>query len=214
MLYLFDLEQSSLEWHQMRYGTIGGTSAKQLFTKGDDLFFSLLAEKTEPFYFEDGYVSDAMIRGKELEPEARAKLSKHLGINFIECGLIINDNELLTISPDGITADMQTQCEIKCPEAKKHLRTCLADAIPLDNIHQCIHAFTVNDKLRDFYFLSYRPESPKQMFIKHLMRESEVNIGTEATKKIVTVAEAVSMAHAKAKEIQLQLNEAIEKLTF
>jgi hypothetical protein len=52
------------------------------------------------------------------------------------------------------------------------------------------------------------------MFIKHLTRETEVNIGTEATKKIVTVAEAVAMAHAKANEIQEQLNEAIEKLTF
>ena len=74
MKVYFDVEQGSLDWHLLRHGKIGGTASSGLFVKSDTLFYDLLAEKTERFdtdLIEEGFQSDAMMRGTELEPEAR-----------------------------------------------------------------------------------------------------------------------------------------------
>ena len=216
MEFHFNVEQGTSEWFELKHGVIGGTKAKLLLTNTDTLFYELLAELTEPFDEDDAesYTSDAMQRGSELEPQARIELSKYLGVNFIECGFITGSNPLLGISPDGITADFTKQCEIKCPEAKKHLRTCLEDIIPLDYIDQCIHAFTVNDKLEHLYFLSFRPESIKPMFVKELTRNSEVNIGTKAKPVIKTVGEVVALCKKRTEELEADLKTKIEQLKF
>lgn len=216
MEYHFNIEQGTADWFELKHGVIGGTRSKGLFTKTDTLFYELLAELTEPFdeNDSDSYTSEAMERGTELEPEARLQLSKYTGFNFIECGFIQNKNPLLGISPDGITADFKIQCEIKCPEAKQHIRTCVSNAIPLSNIHQCIHAFTVNDNLETFYFLSYRPESIKPMFVACLTRNNEVNIGTDARPVIKTISECVKMAHDEAKRLKIELDKTINQLKF
>jgi len=216
MEYHFNIEQGTAEWFELKHGVIGGTRAKGLFTKTDTLFYELLAELTEPFDEdnEESYTSEAMERGKELEPQARLELSKYVGVNFMECGFIQNPIKLLGISPDGITADFKSQCEIKCPEAKKHLRTCVSNKIPLDNIHQCLHAFTVNDNLENFYFMSWRPESIKPMFVEHLTRCSEVNIGTEAKPVLKIISDCVEIAKTEAKRLEKDLAETINNLKF
>lgn len=216
MEYHFNVEQCSSEWFELKHGVIGGTRSKGLFVNSDTLFYELLAEHTEP-YDEDsdeGFSNDHMERGKELEPQARLELCKYTGIDFVECGFIINPISILGISPDGITHDFKIQCEIKCPDAKKHLRTCVENEIPLDNINQCLHAFTVNDNLTDFYFLSFRPESIKPMFVKHLTRESEINIGTKAKPILKKVNDCVTMAKAEAIKIEALIKETINKLKF
>jgi hypothetical protein len=214
MEFYFDLEQGSYEWHEMRYAKIGGTSAKGLFVKSDNLKLQILSELTEDYQLEDIYVSDAMLRGKELEPEARNELSEITGVQFLECGWIQSDYKFIGISPDGISPDKKIQCELKCPEAKKHISTLLSKEIPLDNIHQCIHAFTVNKDLEEFYFMSYRPESIKSSFIKKLTRESEINIGTEARPKLVTISQAVSEAIQNYELVEKQITEDLLKLNF
>jgi len=212
----FEIEQGSLDWHLLRHGKIGGTASAQLFVNSNTLFYDLLAEQTER-YDEDadtGYVSSDILRGKELEPQARAELSAYLGIELLECGWIQSDNELLGISPDGISADLTVQFEIKCPQAKKHLRTCIENEIPLDNINQCIHAFAVNPMLERLVFLSYRPESPKPMFVRELLRTDNVNIGTKARPVIKSVAECCEIIHEKATELNNKLKETINNLNF
>jgi len=216
MEYHFNIEQCTADWFELKHGVIGGTRSKGLFIKTDTLFYELLAELTEPFNEDDSdsYTSDAMERGKELEPEARLQLSKYTGYNFLECGFIQNPIKLLGISPDGITADFKIQCEIKCPDANQHLKTCVSNSIPQSNIHQCIHAFTVNDNLETFFFLSFRPESIKPMFVECLNRNSEVNIGTDARPVIKTISECVEIAKAEAKRLQTELDKTINQLKF
>lgn len=212
----FDVEQNSLDWHLLRHGRIGGTSSSGLFVKSDTLFYELLAEKTERYNEEqeERWLSDDMQRGKDLEPEAREVLKKRIGVDLLECGWIQSDIDLLGISPDGISNCLTIQCEIKCPGAKKHLRTCLEDVIPLDNINQCIHAFAVNPMLEVLYFMSYRPESIKPIFIKELRRNDEINIGTKAKPILKSVAECVKIIHDEANKLQQQLTETINKLNF
>lgn len=217
MEFFFDIEQGTDQWHELRHGTIGGTRAKGLFVNSDTLFLELLAEYSEPFdpEDEDSFVSDAMERGKWLEPEARAELSRYTGIDFIECGFIKNDIPILGISPDGISKDYKVQCEIKCPEAKKHISTCYYNEIPLDNIHQCIHAFTVNNYLERFFFMSFRPENKlKPMFVKELNRNSIVNIGTHAKPLLKPISEVVMLAKNSAIALDIKLKESINTLNF
>lgn len=216
-VYHFNIEQNSAEWFELRHGKIGGTRAKELFVKSDTLFYKLLAEIIEPFDedTEESYQSEAMERGNFLEPQARIELQKYTGLEFIECGWIQSDNELMGISPDGITADLTVQCEVKCPQPIAHLKICVSDAIPLEYINQCVHAFTVNDKLETLYFVSYRPECLiKPLFVKSLNRDSLVNNGTGAKPVMVLIQDLVKVSYREAGFLQEQITETINKLKF
>ena len=216
-IYHFNIEQHSSEWFEIRHGKIGGTRAKELFVKSDTLFYKLLAETIEPFDedAEESFQSEAMERGNFLEPQARIELQKYTGLEFIECGWIQSDNELMGISPDGITADFTIQIEVKCPGAIAHLKMCVADAIPLEYINQCVHAFTVNDKLEKLYFVSYRPECAiKPLFVKELTRDSLVNNGTIAKPVMVEISHLVTVSYVEAELLQEKIKETINKLNF
>lgn len=216
-VYHFNIEQHSAEWFDLRWGKIGGTRAKELFVKSDTLFYKLLSETIEPFDedAEESFQSEAMERGNFLEPQARIELQKYTGLEFIECGWIQSDNELMGISPDGITADFTIQIEVKCPGAIAHLKMCVADAIPLEYINQCVHAFTVNDKLEKMYFVSYRPECTiKPLFVKVLTRDSLVNNGTVAKPVMVEISHLVTVSYLEAELLQEQIKETINKLKF
>lgn len=215
--YHFNIEQHSSEWFEIRHGKIGGTRAKELFVKSDTLFYKLLAEHIETFDedAEESYQSEAMERGNFLEPQARIELQKYTGLEFVECGWIQSDNELMGISPDGITSDLTVQCEVKCPQPIAHLKMCVSDAIQLEYINQCVHAFTVNDKLEILYFISYRPECLiKPLFVKKLTRDSLVNNGTVAKPVMVLISDLVKVSYREAEFLQEQITETINKLKF
>ena len=216
MIAHFNVEQQTEEWFRLKWAKIGGTRAKQLFVKTDTLLIDLLAEVTEPFDMDyEGYTSDDMQRGIELEPVARRAASKYIGKTLIECGWLESEsNPLFGISVDGITADFKTTAEIKCPGAKRHLATCLNDEIPLDNIDQSIHYFTVNKHCEEHYFISFRPESIKPMFVKRLTRDSLVNIGTKSKPVMVSVQSAVDKSKKREVELQKEIKESINKLKF
>jgi len=211
----YDLIQQTQDWFEIKWGKIGGSTSAGLFIKSDTLMLNLLAERTEQFQLTDSFSSAAMDRGNELEPEARQELELYTGLKFKECGWMqCEEIEILGISPDGITECETIHCEIKCPGAKKHIETCLADEIPLDHIAQLIHYFTVNPKCETVYFVSYRPESIKPLFVKTLGRFSDVNIGTKARPVMISVDDAVKRAKIEAKAVMVQIEECIEKLSF
>lgn len=215
--YHFKIEQNSAEWFEIRHGKIGGTRAKELFIKSDTLLYKLLSETIEPFDedADESFQSEAMERGSFLEPMARLELEKYTSLKFLECGWIQSDNELMGISPDGITADLTIQCEIKCPQSINHLKMCIADSIPLEYINQCVHAFTINEKLEKLYFVSYRPECIiKPLFVKELTRESLVNNGTVAKPVFWDIDAMVSESICQAELLQKQITETINKLKF
>lgn len=215
MIARFDIQQGSIEWHELRNAKIGGSTSKGLFVKSDTLLIELLSESIEDFEIEDSYQSDDMIGGNELEPIAREKISKHLGVDFIECGwLQCEENYLLGISPDGITIDFKEAIEIKCPSKKKHTQTILSNEIPSDNIFQCLHYFTVNPHLEKLHFVSFRPESIKTLFVKTLTRESIIDLGTKAKPNKKTVSEWVEIAKKEAELLRIDLEKSIEKLSF
>ncbi|HOS56988.1 MAG TPA: YqaJ viral recombinase family protein [Spirochaetota bacterium] len=211
-----DIEQGSEDWHRIKWGKIGGTRASGLFVKSDNLLLELLSEITEEFQLDDdGFISPAMLRGQDLEPLALSEASEYIGINFESVGwLEREDNPLLGISPDGLSECERFSIEIKCPESKKHIKTILLNDVPDDNIDQCVHYFTVNDKLEAHYFVSFRPEAIKKIFVKKLTRESFVNIGTKAKPIMKSINEVVAMSKLEADLLQKEINKKIEILQF
>ena len=209
-----DTIQGTPAWFELRWGKITGTASKGLFVKSDTLLIDLIAQNTEDWEMEDTYASADMVRGTELEVYAREAISDELFISFKEVGFLQNASiPILCISPDGLSEDDTIGLEIKCPKAKKHTETILANEIPSDNIHQVLHYFTVNPKLETMYFVSYRPESKvKQLWYKSLTRDSLIDLGTKAKPNIKTVAEWVEIATNAANEINKELNAALLKL--
>ena len=90
----------------------------------------------------------------------------------------------------------------------------LSNEIPLENIHQCIHYFTVNPKLVKLYWISFRPESLKNNFIKELTLDSEVNIGTNARPVLKTIKECRELSLNEANELLTRINKQVEQLKF
>lgn len=211
-----DIEQGTEAWHRARWGRVGGTTSSGLLVKTDTLMLTLVGEQTEDFALDTGFKSKAMEEGSEKEPEARKRLNKYLGIELKEVGLLDSEEcELLFISPDGITDCDTISCEIKSPGSKKHIETCLADEIPSDNIKQCIHYFTINPKLEKHYFCSFRPESNiKPLFVKELTRASMINIGTKARPKMESVGSVAERSLHAARELEVNIKQAIEQLKF
>jgi predicted phage-related endonuclease len=211
-----DIQQGSTEWHEIKRGKIGGTRNKNLFVESDNLILDLMAEITEEFDVYDDYQSKAMEDGIEKEPFARKELESVLGIKFNEVGWIQSEeSDLLGISPDGITEDETEMCEIKCPEAKRHLKTVLLNDIPNDNTNQCLHYFVVNKNLIKLHFFSFRPESNvKKSFLKTVTVDSLLNFGTEKTPKFRTISEMVAESEIKIKEIETNLKNKLNLLTF
>ncbi len=209
-----DILQGTADWLELRHGKITGTASKGLFIKSDTLLIDLISQHIEDWELEDSYSSADMIRGSELEVYAREAISDELFISFKEIGFIQNTAiPILGISPDGISEDDTIMLEIKCPRAKKHTETLLANEIPSDNIHQVLHYFTVNPKLETMYFVSYRPESKvKSLWYKALTKHSEIDLGTKAKPNVKTVEEWVGIAREEAEKLNHELNMALLKL--
>lgn len=216
MIVYKDIIQGTPEWHEIRYGKIGGTCANQLYLNTDTLFINTLSCYLEPFEMEeDGYANDAMIRGIELEPMARKALEDYTGVIFNDVGWLEHQLvPLIGISPDGLSEDHTAMCEIKCPGKEKHTRTLFENKIPSDHIDQCLHAFTVNDKLQTIYFASFRPESKHPLFVKALHRSDNVDLGTKSKPVIKPVDEWVLIGRTKARVIDANIKTAIHNLDF
>lgn len=209
----YDIEQGSEAWHRERYGKIGGTTSKGLFVDSDTLLNNLIACRMEDFKLEPpGYENDAMIRGKELEPFARMEMSRKIGVKLLQAGWVQSDIPILGISPDGISECETIMCETKCPSREVHTATIRANDIPLLNTHQCLHYFTVNQKLKELHFGSFRPESKIRLWSKVLTPESTINIGTKAKPVLNTISEFVRIARGAAQKIEIQIDQELTNI--
>lgn len=228
------LEQKSIEWFEMKWGKIGGTASSGLFVKSDTLLIDMLSQRIEEFEPEQEWSNSHTERGNELEPFALKYLNSYTGLKFGSSGwLQSEENELLGLSPDGITDDDTIACEIKCFGRKNHLQVLLDNEIPKENTYQCIHYFTVNPKLEKLIFLCFRPESKKH-FLKEITLDSTIDIGLKkkieieqfgvkgnkikpkikTVEDIKTVRELVAMAKESANELLEDMKQKEIELNF
>lgn len=138
-LHIFnDVEQRSEEWYAARCGIITASAVGKLITPtlkvasndtSRGIITALVAERITKTV-EPTFTSDDMWRGILHEPYARDIYSGHHQ-QAVECGFMRLDNDTWTLgySPDGLVAD-DGLVEIKCPRAKGHVSTILADKVP------------------------------------------------------------------------------------
>ena len=85
-----------------------------------------------------------MERGLELEPKARSRFQRKVGIEMNPACLQSNEHEWLQCSVDGLSDDGSRVLEIKCGEGIYH-RVSQAKTFPKDLFAQLQHILAVTD---------------------------------------------------------------------
>jgi putative phage-type endonuclease len=122
------LPQEGPEWHRWRSGGLGGSDAPIIagdvgWTTPEELLRAKLAGETAE-------ETEAMRRGKRLEPLARQLYELLAGRKMTPCCVVHDDYPWLRASLDGLSDDWQLVLEIKCPRSDGPHRTALAGAVP------------------------------------------------------------------------------------
>jgi hypothetical protein len=168
----FDNEE---QWLAARPTNITGTKLKDITPKargaGRKIGFYQLA--ADFLGVQDGSV-DGRDRGKELEAEGVAELSKLVGVEF-ETDLVMwqsDENPNMAYSPDGYTKDLIITAELKHFGSARHLEIIDTNKIPADNWLQVIQSFIVNEKQQEHYFASRDPRiTAKPIWYKKTLRK-------------------------------------------
>jgi putative phage-type endonuclease len=149
-----ELEQGSEEWFDQRRGIVTASVVGKLLTPtlkvaDNDVsrgLTSTLAAERITGWTEDSAMTPDMWRGVEHEPYARDLYSEHFAeVEVVGFMLREEDDWRLGASPDGLVGD-DGGIEIKCPRAKTHLRTILADEVPAHYMAQVQSSLLVSGR--------------------------------------------------------------------
>jgi hypothetical protein len=181
-MVIHNVEQRSLEWHELRRAKVTGTKFKQLLSKTSiELVYELIAEAATGIEDdEDGYVSASMLWGAEMEPLACLAYEGITGYKVKHAGFISNDQlNWFGLSPDGyveLEDGSIIGIEIKAPNTKRHVKTIVENKVPTDAKAnwrpQCMMWFLLDEKVKQVDFICYDERySDKKCHIITIMRE-------------------------------------------
>lgn len=132
-----DAKQGSDEWKRARAGVITASmfhvavqKLKVGAKKGDyteaahDYAFKLALERITGEPIDDGFETWAMVRGRELEADARSAHEWHAQVTVDNCGFICTDDGKFGASADGLIGD-DGGAEYKCLVSSSRLRKAL-----------------------------------------------------------------------------------------
>ena len=108
-MQILNLEQGSPQWIALRKTVITGTDTAMVMRQ--ESWERLTREKNST----NSFKSAAMERGNRLEPQARAALELSTGLKYKPV-CIIDREERMMVSLDGMAFRRVAICEIKCPE--------------------------------------------------------------------------------------------------
>jgi len=169
-MIVHDMEQYSPEWWAIRKGIPTASRARDLITAKT----GALSASSAPYINE--LIADRlglgeppieptewMIRGSELEPEARRFFTFATELQVREVGFITNDEGSAGCSPDSLvlsekdSQSFSAGLEIKCPMAKTHIGYLLNGGLA-DYYKQQVHFSLALTGLDVWYWMSYHPE--------------------------------------------------------
>jgi hypothetical protein len=199
-----DLEQRSDEWFAARRGIVTASIVGRLLTPtlkvadndvSRGITTGLVAERISGVT-EDTFMSADMWRGVEHEPYARDIYSGHYQ-QAVPCGFMRYDGDgwSLGYSPDGLVA-ADGLVEIKCPRAKGHVNTILANEVPGYYMGQCQAALLVSGR-QWIDYVSFHAGLP--LFVKRVLPDPawhEAIVG--ACRKYETTAAEMTAAYTQA----------------
>jgi putative phage-type endonuclease len=189
-------EQRSPEWFAARLGVPSASQFGKVVTPTGkrstqvDGYLNKLVAEVLTGKSDQQEANEAMIRGTELEPEARAYYEL-IGGPVVETGFCIHDDGF-GCSPDGLVGDTGL-LEIKCPLAHTHVEYLRENALPGLYVPQVQGQLLVTG--REWCdFLSYHPD----------MRPLLIRV--ERDQKFI------SILHDALREMVEQINECVANL--
>jgi putative phage-type endonuclease len=174
------LEQGSSEWVEMRKGYIGASDAPIIM--GVSPWMTPVQLWEQKLGFREVKENFAMIRGKNLEHEARLEFEEVTELTVFPEVIFHPKVPWMMASMDGIDIERKNAVEIKCPGEKDHY-TALEGKIPEKYYPQLQHQLEVCG-LDTMYYFSYRPDCEKKRvlieigrnneYIERMMKEEEI----------------------------------------
>lgn len=153
-----DLDQGSEAWHAWRQTGIGGSDARAV--AGVDPWvtpYELWQRKLN--LIEGTFFNNAMRKGVELEPIARAEAEWDLGMTFTPMCAVHDDFPFIKASFDGLCLpDCKDMIEVKCPGDKTH-QEALDGRVPDYYMVQLWHQFLVNEKGERNHYYSFNEKT-------------------------------------------------------
>ena len=167
-----NIEQQTPEWYEIKIGKVGASRLADVMAEGKggkpsatraNYMYELLAARLTGEY-QQTYQSPEMLRGIELEAEARRKYEIVTFNEVKQVGWIPHPEiDMCGCSPDGLVDD-DGLIEIKCPNTKTHLETVLHGKI--DRSYQLQMQWQMECSGRDWCdFVSYDPRLPENIQI-------------------------------------------------
>ncbi|MFH2075439.1 MAG: lambda exonuclease family protein [Pseudomonadota bacterium] len=159
-----DVPQGSPEWFAARAGIPTSSCFDKIVTsKGEpsrqakNYLYQLAGERITGAKM-DTYQNAAMLRGIEMEAEARALFQMVMDIEVEEVGLCYADEQKrVACSPDGLLLD--AGLEIKCPLIHTAVGYLLSGSLPTDYFQQIQGSMLVTG-FNHYFFMSYYPGLP------------------------------------------------------
>ncbi len=178
-----EYQQGSLEWLRARAGIPTASEFGNLLTpkfeiRTGEMPKSYLAAKLAEAWTGMPLTdinSFAMEQGSILQEEAIPWLALELEKEIESVGFITDDDGRIGCSPDGLMEGCGA--EVKCPEAKNHVKYLLANSVPEEYLPQ-IHGSLYVTGFDYWHFLSYRRGFPKLLLRVERDDKIEGKIGT------------------------------------
>jgi len=159
----YGFEQRTDEWFAIRCGIPTASSADKILTPTGKLSAQSEAYLNQLLADRAGYgdaqmePTEWMLRGIELEPEARAMFEFQMGLKVEQVGFITNEEGTAGCSPDGlIIPNWRHGFEVKCPKASTHFGYLRAGVLPPYYAPQ-VHFSMAVTGLAAWWFMSYYP---------------------------------------------------------
>lgn len=177
-----EVEQRTDEWRRFRLGKltasrIADATAKTKTGYGAsraNYMAELLAERLTQAPYEQ-FVSAAMQRGTDLEPDAIAAYEFRMDVEVEPVGFCVHPEiEAAGASPDGLIAD-DGLVEVKCPNTSTHINWLLGAKIDEKYVKQMMWQMTCTGR-KYCDFVSYEPRLPEPMctFVQRIHRDDDV----------------------------------------
>ena len=184
---IYDCEQGSPEWFKIRLGIPTASNFDKIVTsegkpsKQMQKYLWKVAGEFITGVPEETYQSAAMLRGVEMEQEAKNFYSMVNDVPIQQVGFCVGEPDIeYGCSPDGLVGD-NGMVEIKCPSLAVHVGYLLNGELPVDYVQQVQGELLVTGReWNDFisYYPGIKPLIVRvgrdEKFIKALRSEIEV----------------------------------------
>lgn len=177
MRIIKDIEQGTDEWLKLRLGIATASNFSKIITGTGKESASLpkyaleLATELLLIEPEQSYKSEDMIRGNELEQEARIAYEQFT-FNAVDQVTFVSNGDW-GCSPDGLVGGGGV-IEIKCPKSTTHAKYIYDDKLPTEYVQQ-VQGVLMSTQRNWCDFVSYHPNfcDKKKLFIKRVIRDEE-----------------------------------------